>query len=96
MPQDDTNSVGEKLDTMIALLERMDRRDRIRTWGGLIRMMIGIIPMLFFLWSLWYFAVHGDEIIKKITEESAKAAATYTQDQSGELMEKLQNMLPKR
>lgn len=88
--------VSEKLDVVIMYLQKMDKRDRIRTWGGFARGMISLIPMLFFIWSIWYFAAHGDEIIKKITDESAKAATRYTQDQSGELMKQLQNIMPKK
>ena len=92
----ENSGVGEKLDAIIAHLDRMDRRDRLRTWGSFIRTLISLVPMLLFLWSLWYFASHVDDIIKKITQESAKAAAQYTEDKSGELMKQIQNMLPKR
>lgn len=89
----DENGMEQRLDAILFHLQRMDRRDRLRTWGGFLRSLIALVPLLLFLWSSWYFYEHANEIISKIAEESAKQAAKYTQDQSAAL---LQQFLPKK
>ena len=84
----------DKLDAILLHLEHLDRRDRLRTWGGLIRSLIVVIPTLVFLWGTWYAATHADEIIKKIAEESAKQAAKYTEQQSESFMKRVQGLIP--
>ena len=88
--------IPEKLDTIIIQLDALNRRDRLRTWGSFARGLISLIPMAIFLWSIWYFTQHADELLKKIADESAKAAATYTENKSNELMQQIQKMMPKR
>src|SRR5690606_23034703 len=64
--ESNAQEISEKLDVLIMHISRMDQRDKIRMWGSFFRAMLGIIPMLFFLWSIWYFATHTDEIIRKV------------------------------
>ncbi len=84
----------EKLDAVLAHLARMDKRDRLRTWGGLLRGIIAVIPLFLFLWSSVYLYQHGKEIISLIASESAKQAAQYSQGQGESLLQRMQNMLP--
>lgn len=72
-------SVDEKLDQIAEYLRQINNRDRLRTIGSSIRGALALIPLLIFLWSVWYFYLHGTEIIKMITDESVKSAATYSQ-----------------
>lgn len=74
-----SSSADEKLDQIVEYLHQMNNRDRLRTIGGTVRGMLALIPLLLFLWSAWYFYLHGTEIIKMITDESVKSAATYSQ-----------------
>lgn len=87
-------SIEEKIDVMIACLQRMDKRDRIRTWGGFVRSLISLIPIALFVWSTWYFIAHSDEIMQKMTKYAAESAATMTKDNSAEFMQKIQLMFP--
>ncbi|MBI3332086.1 hypothetical protein HYZ99_03970 [Candidatus Peregrinibacteria bacterium] len=64
----------DKLDLIVKHLERMDKRDRIRTWGGFVRTILGFIPLLIFIASVWYFYNNADAILKKITEQAAEQA----------------------
>lgn len=89
-------TTDEKLDVIIDHLARMDRRDRIRTWGHFVHSLIALIPIIIFVWSTWYFATHATEIMGAIAEQSAKAASKYTQEQSGNMLEQLKNMIPKK
>lgn len=64
----------------------MDKRDRLRTIGGFFRSILGLIPLLFFIFSAWYVYEYSDELLKKITEEAAKQAAKYTEESAGNFM----------
>ena len=81
-----------QLEQILSHLERMDKRDRMRTWGGFFRSLIAMIPVFLLLWSVWFFYKEGDKfldkIITKTTEQAAKAAQP-----SPEMMKQLQNMM---
>lgn len=83
-------STEEKLDLMVLYLHRMDRRDRLRTVGGFIRGMLGLIPLALLLWSYWYFTQHGQEFMEQITREAVRQSAEYSQ---GSLMEQLEGYM---
>lgn len=68
----------DKLDAIVMHLERLDKRDRLRTWGGFVRTILGFIPLIFFIVTAWYFYNHTDEILTKITEQAAEAALKMT------------------
>ena len=53
----------EKLDLIAYYLERMDRRDRARVWGGYLHTLLTIVPMVFFVWSTWYLYAHFEDIM---------------------------------
>lgn len=61
-------------------LIKMDKRDRLRTMGGFVRTIIGIVPVALLLWSTWYFFTHGDEILKKISAQAALSAANMAKE----------------
>ncbi len=89
VPATATASTNEKLDLIAEYLRRMDQRDRLRMWGGFFRTLIAIVPMIVFLWSLWYFANHADELMKKIANQAASSAAEYTKQNSQGMVEQL-------
>jgi hypothetical protein len=92
------NKVEDKLDEIIAHLRTMDARDRLRTWGGFVRSLIAIIPVIFLLWSVWYFAAHGTEFMKMIADTAASSAAEATKNQGQGLYEQMmkQYSVPKQ
>lgn len=65
----------QKLDLIATYLERMDRRDRMRLWGGYVHSLLTLIPMLFFIWSTWYLYTHFDDIMGNVMRQSAQSAA---------------------
>ena len=67
----------------------MDKRDRLRTWGGLIRSIIALIPVVLILWSAWYFYAHGAEFMKMISDQAAKSAAEFTKNQGNSLYDQI-------
>lgn len=81
----------DKLDTIIWHLERMDKRDRLRTWGSFFKGMISIIPVLAFIFGLWYFSQHGDEIMAKIARQAAEQAAAVTKEGADSFFDKFKN-----
>ncbi len=78
-------TVEDKLDFIIMYLERMDKRDRLRTWGGFIRGLLGLIPLAIMLASVWYLINHGDEFLQKITEQAARQAMQVTGEAAGSM-----------
>ncbi len=90
------NSTEDKLDAILFHLERLDRRDRLRTIGAFFRSIITIVPVLLLLWASWYFAQHSQEIMTQIATITAQQAAKYSQQQSASMLEQVKNMLPQR
>jgi hypothetical protein len=78
-----------KLDRILFHLERMDKRDRLRTIGGFIRTLIAVIPIVLLLWSAWYFVDHGADLMKMVADQAAKSAAQYTKTQSNGMLDQL-------
>ena len=76
-----------KVDEIIEILKRMDRRDKLRTIGGFFRAIIALIPIILLISSGWYFAGHYAEIMKTISDQAASSAAHYTQTQSQSLFD---------
>ena len=79
----------EKLDLIIEHLYNLDRRDRLRTYGGFLRAMLSLIPLIIFLWSTWYIIEHGEELMKRITMEAASSAAEYTKGSGQGVLDEL-------
>ena len=92
-----TPTVETKLDEMLMLMRRMDKRDKWRTIGGFVRGMIALVPLVLLLWSAWYFAQHSAEIIKAMSDQAASSAAHYTQQQSSGMLDQFmkQYSIPK-
>jgi predicted PurR-regulated permease PerM len=67
-------TTDEKLDQIISYLERMNRRDRLRTIGGFIRGALGLIPLAIVLFLTWYGIKYGDQLLQKITSMAAEQA----------------------
>lgn len=82
----------DKLDTIIWHLERMDKRDRIRTWGSFFKGLMSIIPAIAFIWGAWYFSQHGDEIMAKIARQAAEQAAAVTKQGTNSFFDQIKNI----
>lgn len=98
MPKKNTDegklTVDDKMDIIIEHLHRMDKRDRLRTWGGFFKGILGLIPIVVMLISIWYVFEHGDELLQKITQQAAKEAAAMTGNSAGELMKQIELVFP--
>ena len=85
MTKDDT------LDQILEHLKNLDRRDRLRTWGGVFRSILGLIPIVIFIYSMWYFYQHGDEVLEKIARQAAIQAAEVTKQGTEGILQQLQD-----
>ena len=77
---DRPQSMEEKMDVVIAHLENLDRRDRLRMMGGVLHAILTLLPLVFFVWSTWYLYAHFDEIMSQMMRQSAQSAANGTAD----------------
>jgi hypothetical protein len=84
----------DQLETIIWHLERMDKRDRMRTWGSFFKGLLSIIPVIAFIWGAWYFSQHGDEILAKIAKQAAEQAAEVTRQGTNSLFDQIKNLQP--
>ena len=77
------------MDVIILHLARMDRRDRMRLWGGYVHSLLTIIPMVFFIWSTWYLYAHFDEIMGTMMQQAAGRAADSTGQSYDEVLRQI-------
>ena len=81
----------DKLDQILVHLKNLDRRDRLRTWGGFFRGLLSLIPAIAFIYGVWYFYQHGDEVMAKIAKVAAEQAMEATTNGANGIMKQLQN-----
>ena len=67
---------NERLDLIVDYLDKMNRRDRWRTMGGALKGAISIASFVILIWSGVYFALHGQEMIKQITDATVGSLST--------------------
>ena len=88
-------STDQKLDQIVAILEHMNKRDRLRTWGGFVRSLLHLIPLILIIWSTWYAYAHWDELLKEISKAAAESSAAVMQNQGGDFSKQLQEQMQK-
>lgn len=64
----------DKIDQIITILEKMNRRDRLRTIGGFVRTIVGFVPIIIVVFFTWYSIKYGDQLLQKITSMAAEQA----------------------
>jgi|SRR3989338_2610755 len=84
-----------QLNEILELLRRMDKRDRLRTWGGFFRSILHLIPLILIIWSTWYAFAHWDELLKEISKAAAEQSAAVMQNQGGDFSKQMQEQLQK-
>ncbi len=73
-----------------AHIERMNKRDRLRTVGAFFKNIITLIPVVLFIYGAWYLAQHWEEIITDIATKSAEQATNFTNDHMNTILEDFQ------
>lgn len=82
------SSIEEKMDVILDVLKRMDRRDRMRTIGGFIRGIISIIPIILFLWATWWTIENWDELLDTLIKKSATEAQRISEESTQNFLER--------
>jgi hypothetical protein len=72
----------DRLDLILHHLEALDRRDRLRTQAAFVRGLLGLIPLIIFVWSAWFFVNNYQQILSEVTKQAATAAAEATKNGS--------------
>ncbi|MBM3227835.1 hypothetical protein FJZ27_03165 [Candidatus Peribacteria bacterium] len=88
MPKPSTLSVSsteQRLDQIVSILERMNKRDKLRTWGGFVRGILHLIPIVILIGSVWFTYAHWDEVLTQITKAAAEQSAAMMRQSAGEL-----------
>jgi hypothetical protein len=67
-------TTDDKLEEILEHLRNMDKRDRLRTIGGFFRGLLGIIPILALLGSIYVAYYHTDDLMRMIGEQAAQQA----------------------
>ena len=91
-----SSDVLERLDQIVLHLKHLDSRDRVRMVGSTIRSLIYLAFLAFTVWSTVYLFQHMEQIIKTVTEQTAKATMQAGKSGSEDLMKQLEQYLPKK
>ncbi|MBI5156235.1 hypothetical protein HZA45_03105 [Candidatus Peregrinibacteria bacterium] len=78
-PPSHPTTIDEKLDRIVTHLDHMNRRDKLRMWGSLIHGIIGFIPTLILLGTVWYVYNNASNLLTTMASEAAKQAAVYSE-----------------
>lgn len=83
----------DTLTQILTILQRMDRRDRIRTtWAG-IRGVLSLIPIIIVVFFTWYTIKYGDQLLQKITSMAAEQAGKVAQQNAvSDFMKQFNNL----
>lgn len=80
-PQTDpVGSIDMRLDKMIEILERMNRRDKWRTIGGFLRGLIVVIPTLVIILSSIWLYFYGSNLVQDFIQQTTNQAAQQAQE----------------
>lgn len=90
-----SNGIEENLSEILEHLRRMDKRDKLRTWGGFFRSILHLIPIAILIWSIWFTYAHWDELLKEISQAAAEQSAAIMQNQGGDFGKQLQEQVQK-
>ncbi|MEK7563295.1 MAG: hypothetical protein AAB544_02790 [Patescibacteria group bacterium] len=88
-----TNSAEQKLDRIVDILEHMNKRDKMRTWGGFVRSIIHFIPLIILIWSVWFTYAHWDEMLLEISRSAAEQSAAMMQRTGSGWSQQFQNQI---
>ena len=83
-------NIDEKLDRVLVYLARMDRRDRIRMWGGFLHTLLTVVPLILFLVSSWYVYANFVVIMTEFTHRAAENAASATGQRYDDALRQIQ------
>ncbi|MDD5751223.1 MAG: hypothetical protein PHS73_01750 [Candidatus Peribacteraceae bacterium] len=88
-------TTDEKLDTIIGILQRFEKREKLKMWGSLLRNLVALIPIIIFLAATWYTVTNADKLLQKITSMAAEQAARVTTQNASGLIDQFNNFIKK-
>jgi hypothetical protein len=86
--------VEQRLDAMLAILRKMDARDKWRMVGSSVRSVISLIPIVIFAISTLYFYWYGEDLIKMIITETTQQTLEATSQGGNAALESILKNLP--
>ena len=86
-------STDQKLDRIVDILELMNKRDKMRTWGGFVRNILHFIPLIILIWSVWFTYAHWDEMLLEISRSAAEQSAAMMQRTGSGWSQQFQNQI---
>lgn len=89
--RNELSEISEKLDRILIIMKHHERRERLR---GVMRTLHSFIWLALVIGSSWYFYAYGPELMAKIAESAARSASKVAQENSTNMMEKVQQKLP--
>lgn len=87
------STIEDKLNEILLHLRHLDSRDRLRTIGGFFRGLLGLIPIIVLLGSIWYVYKYGDQLLEKIAEQAAIQAEVVTKKGSDSLLNQFKGLI---
>lgn len=90
-----SKTIEQQLSEILEHLRRMDKRDRLRTWGAFFRSILHLLPVAILLWSVWFTVYHWDDVLQQITKAAAEQSELLMKQGSGDIESGLQKQLEK-
>ena len=76
----------ERVEEILHVIQRHERRERLKMAGSFIRH-TGFFAIM--IASTWYFYVYGEALLMRVSENTAAAAAKFAEQQSDDLLDRL-------
>jgi hypothetical protein len=80
------HDIGDKLDDILTVMHRRERRER---WRMIVANLRSFVWFAFLVGSTWYVYAYGDELMATIADQAAKSAARATSQGSAAFMDQL-------
>jgi len=89
-------TIESRLEEIVTVLHRLDRRDRMRTALSTVKTLLTMIPILVFLASAIYLYFYGEDLLQAVAEQTAQRAAEYSEGSMSNFLEQFNDYLPGR
>ncbi len=70
----------EKLNAILAYVEKQDHRERRRAFMGAFRQLLSLVSLGIFLYAGWYMYAHQDELLDTVLRKSTDYALQAAED----------------
>ena len=84
--------IGEMLDEILFHMERLDKRDRLRTVGGFFGGLVRTIPIILMVGATYYMVTRGDEWMDWMIRKSAEQTTAVMQEQTNNMLDSVNSV----